>query len=97
MMRFVTIAFLVAVAVVSSALPAAAQATTTLSGTVVDSAGGVIPGANVVASTKGTGTKFTAVTDSNGSFNIPALNPGVYTVNVSLMGVSNTSTQMGAS
>ncbi len=86
MMRFVTLAFLVAVAVVSSALPAAAQATTTLSGTVVDSAGGVIPGANVVASTKGTGTKYSAVTDSSGAFNIPALNPGVYMVNVSLMG-----------
>ena len=86
MTRFMTLAFLVAVAMVWSALPAAAQATTTLSGTVVDSAGGVIPGANVVASTKGTGTKFSAVTDGNGSFTVPALNPGVYTVNVSLMG-----------
>jgi hypothetical protein len=65
---------------------AAAQATTTLSGTVVDADGGVIPGANVIASAKGTGTKFTAVTDGNGTFSIPALDAGLYTVNVSLMG-----------
>lgn len=86
MIRIVTHAVLAAVVFVSSAVPAAAQATTTLSGIVVDSAGGVIPGAAVVVSTKATGTKFTAVTDGSGSFKVPALNPGVYTVTVSLMG-----------
>ena len=86
MTRIVTQVFLAAALFLSAVVSAAAQATTTLSGSVVDSAGGVIPGANVVATTKGTGTKFTAVTDSAGAFNIPALNPGLYAVNVSLMG-----------
>ena len=67
---------------------AAAQGTVTatLSGTAVDSAGGVIPGATVVVTSKATGTKFNAVTDGSGAFTVPALDPGVYNVAVSLMG-----------
>jgi hypothetical protein len=65
---------------------AAAQATSTLAGIVVDSAGGVIPGASVIVSGKDNGSKFTAVTDGNGAFSVPALNPGLYAVSVSLMG-----------
>ncbi len=63
-----------------------AQTTSTLSGTVVDSAGGVIPGATVVVTSKATSTKFNAVTDGTGAFSVPSLNPGVYAVSVSLVG-----------
>jgi hypothetical protein len=61
-------------------------ATSSLTGTVVDSAAGVIPGATVVVTDKATGTKFNAVTDSNGTFTVPSLPPAVYSVSVSLIG-----------
>ena len=61
-------------------------ATSSISGTAVDSAGGVIPGASVVVTNKATGTKFSAVTSGAGTFTVPSLDTGVYTVSVSLMG-----------
>ena len=63
-----------------------AQASGTLSGTVVDAAGAVIPGATVVVTSKATSGAFNAVTDGSGTFSVPALNPGLYSVNVSLSG-----------
>jgi hypothetical protein len=60
--------------------------TAPLTGVVVDTSGGVIPGADVVVKNNATGGEFTAVTDQNGTFTIPALNPGTYTVTISLMG-----------
>src|SRR5262249_2961623 len=71
-----------------AASPAAAQRTATaaLPGVAVDSAGGLIPGASVVVANKATGSRFTAVTNETGSFNVPALDPGIYTVSVSLSG-----------
>src|SRR5436309_3915423 len=71
-----------------SALPAFAQGTasSSLSGTAVDSAGGMIPGATVVVKNKATNTSFNAVTNETGAFSVPSLDPGIYTVTVSLMG-----------
>jgi hypothetical protein len=69
-----------------STLHAQGGATSSISGVVNDSAGGVIPGASVVVTSNATGTKFEAVTNSTGAFNVPALSPGVYTVTVSLEG-----------
>ena len=60
--------------------------TSTLSGVVIDSGGGVIPGANVVVKNNATGTTFNAVTNSTGAFALPALDAGTYTVTVSVMG-----------
>jgi hypothetical protein len=60
--------------------------TSSLSGTVADSSGGVIPGATVTAKNNATATEFQAATDEKGSFTIPALDPGTYTVTVALMG-----------
>jgi hypothetical protein len=77
---------LTAVFVPAVCVLAAAQTTTTLSGTVVDSAGGVIPGASVVVTNKATNTKFAGVTDATGAFAVPALDAGLYHVAVSLMG-----------
>lgn len=60
--------------------------TSTISGTVVDSDGGVIPGATVVVKDVGTGTTYTDVTNGQGAFSVPALVAGTYTVTVSLQG-----------
>ena len=76
-----------ALAFVSS--PAFAQgggATSAIAGVVLDSSGGIIPGATVTATNQATSGAFTAVTASNGTFNIPALNVGKYTVTVTLQG-----------
>ncbi|MBY0495599.1 MAG: TonB-dependent receptor [Cyanobacteria bacterium] len=61
-------------------------ATSTISGVVKDEGGGVLPGATVVAASAATGTKFEAVTTSTGTFSIPSLSAGVYTLTVSLTG-----------
>ena len=60
--------------------------TSSLSGTVVDAQGGVIPGASVAVKNNATGVEYTAVTAEQGSFTIPAIDAGTYTVTISLMG-----------
>ena len=57
-----------------------------LSGTVVDSSGALIPGADIVVQNDATGIKYSALTGDNGAFTIPVLPGGTYTVTVSLMG-----------
>src|SRR5262245_972441 len=59
---------------------------TSLSGTVVDSSGGVIPGADVKIKNNGTGEEFNAVSGSDGGFTVTTLPGGSYSVTVSLMG-----------
>jgi carboxypeptidase family protein len=57
-----------------------------LSGTVADSSGAVIPGADVKIKNNGTGAEYNTVTASDGGFTVPSLPGGTYTVTVSLMG-----------
>ena len=57
-----------------------------MTGVVVDRDGGVIPGATVVVKNEATNVALTAVTAPNGTFMIPALALGNYTVTVSLQG-----------
>jgi Carboxypeptidase regulatory-like domain/TonB-dependent Receptor Plug Domain len=61
-------------------------ATTSLSGTVTDTSGAIIPGAAVAVKSNSTSTQFETVTNENGYFSVPALDPGSYTVTVTLMG-----------
>jgi hypothetical protein len=76
-----------ALALVStSAFAQGGGATSAIAGVVLDSSGGVIPGATVTATNQATSGAFTAVTASNGTFTIPALNIGRYTVTVTLQG-----------
>jgi hypothetical protein len=77
------------------AAPAFGQAasTATISGTVVDSGGGVIPGATVVV-TNEAGAKLETVTNSQGVFNIPAVTAGAYKVSVSLSGFKTWTTDV---
>jgi hypothetical protein len=57
-----------------------------ISGVVLDAAGGAIPGATVVVASDATGTKFEAVTNGSGAFSVPALPVGTYSVTASLTG-----------
>jgi hypothetical protein len=74
--------------IVMASPPAFAQggATSTLTGTVVDTSGGVVPGADVVVKSVTTGTVYTAVSGTDGAFTIPAIPPGTYTATISLQG-----------
>jgi outer membrane receptor protein involved in Fe transport len=58
----------------------------TLSGTVTDASGAVIPGADVAAKHTETGVVTNAVTNSGGLFSIPSLHIGTYTVTITLQG-----------
>jgi hypothetical protein len=71
-----------------SALPARAQITTgTISGTVKDAQGGVVPGATVVLISETKGTKSQpAVTNASGDYTFPNVTADTYTVEVSMEG-----------
>ncbi|HEY0874290.1 MAG TPA: TonB-dependent receptor [Vicinamibacterales bacterium] len=60
--------------------------TATLTGSVVDSGGGVIPGATVEVKNDATGVVESVVTNASGVFSVPGLNAGTYSVTVSLTG-----------
>jgi hypothetical protein len=80
---------LVLSAAVFSARPASAQTITTgtISGSVVDTQGGVMPGATVVAVHTPTGTQYEAVTQSDGHFTMLNVRVGgPYTVTVKMSG-----------
>src|SRR4051812_48407386 len=57
-----------------------------LTGTVADNSGAVIPGADVKIKNNDTGAEFNAVTGSDGGFQVASMPGGTYTVSVSLQG-----------
>src|SRR5262245_11131564 len=71
-----------------AAMPASAQITTgTVSGTVKDAQGGVVPGAPVVAVSEGKGTKSQpAVTNATGDYVFPNVTADTYTIEISMQG-----------
>src|SRR3954470_20742830 len=58
----------------------------TVSGTIRDETGAVLPGVDVVIKNRDTGISRSIVTDSNGSFTVPGLLPGPYEVRSTLSG-----------
>jgi hypothetical protein len=84
-LRVVLSVILAATAGVAGAF-AQGSAASSLSGTVTDSSGAVIPGASVVAKHNATGVAYNTVTNDAGAFSLPALSTGAYTVTVSLQG-----------
>ena len=62
------------------------SSTASISGVVIDSDGAVIPGATIVIKNTKTGESFNTVSSGAGTFSIPALITGTYTVSVSLEG-----------
>src|SRR5687767_11478803 len=76
-----------AVVIAITAWSASAQGTSSsISGVVLDTAGGAIPGASVVVTSDATGTKFETITGGEGAFTVPSLPVGTYKVTVSLEG-----------
>jgi hypothetical protein len=68
-------------------LPGVAQTIRgTLTGSVTDTTGAVLPGAMVTVTNNATGIKETAVTNSQGSYTIPLLSSGTYRATVELQG-----------
>ena len=65
------------------------QTTATVSGSVTDTTGAVVPGANVTISNDATGDKRTAQSNSDGYFAFTALLPGSYSVQVQAKGFQN--------
>ncbi|MEZ5290922.1 MAG: carboxypeptidase regulatory-like domain-containing protein [Vicinamibacterales bacterium] len=69
-----------------AAPPAASAQTAELRGAVGDSTGSALPGVTVTVVNTATGVERVVVTDEQGAFRIPALQPGPYSVESSLVG-----------
>jgi hypothetical protein len=81
-------ACVVAAAGLLLSLPTLAQTGSngSLAGTVADPSGAVVAGATVIVKNKGTGQEFTTTTADNGTFNVPTLGSGLYSVTVNAPG-----------
>jgi hypothetical protein len=85
--RQITLAGGLLLALALAAGPAAAQDFRgTVSGTVTDSTGGVLPGVTVTVTNTATGVSQNVVTDSKGFYEVLYLNAGLYTVTAELSG-----------
>jgi len=82
--RLSAIGALVAAALLVPTLAMAQRAE--VRGIVTDHTGGVLPGVSVTIQNEGTGISRTLVTDDQGSFRAPALQPGRYLVKAELSG-----------
>src|SRR4051794_19513621 len=58
----------------------------TLVGRIADTSSGVVSAATVVATNQDTNVAVRAVSNAEGNYQIPLLNPGVYTISVEMTG-----------
>jgi hypothetical protein len=88
MVRFVIRLCAVAAVVIATSTAAWAQgtSTTSITGIVQDAQGGAVPGATVVIKNNGTNAVINTVSNEQGTFTANSIDPGTYTVTVSLMG-----------
>ena len=99
------VTFLTAIAAIlllcSTSTPLFAQASSgavaQISGSVFDSAGGVVPGAQVTATQTSTGFTRTEVAGADGSYVLPDLTIGPYKLQVVSLGVQNVRPRRGLS
>ena len=88
-MKSIKTIILALTAVLALASAAAAQ-TGSVTGTVTDTNGGVVPGANVTAANSSNGISRTAVSNEQGVFVFAQLPPGAYTLTVEKAGFKRT-------
>jgi hypothetical protein len=81
-------------AILLAAVPARAQSTATLQGTITDAQGAVMPGVSVVIKNTATGIERPAVTDAGGQYVAASLAPGRYTVMAHLEGFKDQTTDV---
>ncbi|PYQ99332.1 MAG: hypothetical protein DMF96_07250, partial [Acidobacteria bacterium] len=77
------------IALVFAGYPAVLRAQTTsasVSGSVQDSQGAVLPGVTVTMTSRTQGNVLTAITDAGGRFVFPIVRPDTYTLQVTLQG-----------
>ena len=79
---------LVASVVLMTSGLASAQATSTFNGRVLDQGDAVLPGVTITATNISTGVMRTTVTNDEGQYSMPGLDPGVYDVRTELAGFS---------
>ena len=77
---------LVGLIVLISAGPAFAQATSTFNGRVLDQGDAVLPGVTVTVTNVSTGVVRTTVTNEEGQYSVPGLDPGTYEIKTELSG-----------
>lgn len=82
--RLVPLAVALLMALSSLAHAQGGGSTSALSGVVTDESGAVLPGANIVVKNNATSATFNAVTSDQGTFTVPALTPGAYTVTITM-------------
>jgi hypothetical protein len=88
-MRSHRICSFIALILASGSAIAYSQSTATLSGTITDPSGAVVPQAQVTVHGLSTGVDRTAASDPAGSYTIPSLQPGNYSVSVRASGFAD--------
>jgi hypothetical protein len=86
------IAFALRFGIIALAFVGGSPAQTTsglITGTITDSTGAVIPGAQVQLTDRATGVQRSAITDTNGYYSVPELQPGVYDVSINKEGFAS--------
>src|SRR5437016_13140426 len=68
----------------------------TLTGTVADATGSVLPGVSITATNNGTGVVAAVITNEAGAYTFPSLLPGTYTVSAELPGFQKQTYQNSA-
>ena len=79
-------AFLVGLLLVTASLAGAQERFGSLTGTVTDTTKAAVPGATVTATNKDTGAQRVAVSNADGTYRVPDLEPGRYSLSVELQG-----------
>ena len=78
-----------AAAIFVSAAPFAFAQNAQITGTAKDETGGMLPGVTITAKNVETGLVRSASTDSAGNYRLPALPPGIYSLQAQLSGFSS--------
>ena len=89
----VSVVFVLILGLLATSQLAAQIATGSLSGTIHDSSGAVVPGAQLTLTNNATGVPLATVSTSTGTYLFPTINPGTYTLKVTHAGFGDYVTQ----